>query len=919
MSLHQKLLLRAAAAALVLTPIAFGCSANGGPLALDDDDAGAPSPVIDAGGDPDDRDGDARSDSGRPREGACGDKKLDPGEECDDGNNTSGDGCSATCTRESAGPGDLCAGAIELTLEQQSPGTLYRASVAGNTSEMFNHYSATCGGGSGPEAVYVLSFPEAGRATARLSAPFPAVLSARSGCEDEKAELACKDNTSAPSGLTEIEFPVFPNSTVYFFVDGYGGKSGDFLLDVEIQTAFCGNGYAEYPEECDDGNTLDGDGCSSTCTIEGDTSLWSECPGVGYRVATTGSFAGDTSTLKNGGGSALACGTSSGSNSGAGPNAVYAITPEITGALKLDLLADYPNALLHVRRECAGTTNTSQYDCVAATEKLTPLTMTVPVFAEQTIFAFVDSSATANSGLYTLNATLTPAACGNGILDGGEECDDGNTDDDDGCSATCTVEIDTASHTCPGKAIRLESDIPGLRKHTVRGSTVVTGTTPVSKWSTTTTCGSTSPDVVYELTSDIDGYLTAIVKGSFNAAISVRGACDPGSTAPLVCTREASGNGPKTLRAAIDKNKPYYLVIDAYSANTTGVFELDLGIEPSVCGNGLVEGGETCDDGATEDGDGCSSTCQLETEKARDLCATAPAIGLNAEGDGTYTAKIVSGTTNLTHTAGVNATHTLSPCSSNGPDAWFAITPPIGGVLKARITEAQFRSAIGIRNGCPGGGTSQLACNAAVSNGGQEVTVPVDAGKTYYVVADGQNVTGTVQRGRFTIDLDLVPSGCGDTFKVAPEECDDGNTADGDGCSSTCTLETLPALAGCPGHEVALTGVGASLRRGIATVKTMGLPNNTGGQCGGSGPEGILRVVSDISGVLEVRATADFNVLVHGRNQCADPTTEIPRSSCSNNLGVLTTAVQKNVPIYLFVDGINGASGVAELDFTVTP
>jgi len=30
----------------------------------------------------------------------CGDGNLDPGEECDDGNNADGDGCSAQCTTE---------------------------------------------------------------------------------------------------------------------------------------------------------------------------------------------------------------------------------------------------------------------------------------------------------------------------------------------------------------------------------------------------------------------------------------------------------------------------------------------------------------------------------------------------------------------------------------------------------------------------------------------------------------------------------------------------------------------------------------------------------------------------------------------------------------------------------------------------
>lgn len=30
----------------------------------------------------------------------------------------------------------------------------------------------------------------------------------------------------------------------------------------------CGNGIINLSEQCDDGNTVSGDGCSATCTIE---------------------------------------------------------------------------------------------------------------------------------------------------------------------------------------------------------------------------------------------------------------------------------------------------------------------------------------------------------------------------------------------------------------------------------------------------------------------------------------------------------------------------------------------------------------------------------------------------------------------------------------------------------------------------
>ena len=879
MSLPKKLLLRALATALVLSPVAVGCAANDGPLSFDlDNDAGADAaadggnvePEVDAGA----------PDTGPPAT-RCGNGKKETGEECDDGNRANGDGCSSTCVRESAGPGDLCSNAVEVPLTQQAGGTLYTASVSGSTADLFNHYGATCGGGSGPEMIYKVTSPAVGRAVARVVSPFAAVLSARSGCEDIKTELACKNPTVA-GAATDIAFPIFPNAPVYFMVDGFGGSKGDFLLDIEVQTAFCGNGLAEYPETCDDGNTVDGDGCSSTCALE-DTSSASACPGMPYRVTTTASFAGDTSTLAHGGGNATGC-----ASTGAGPNAIHAITPTVTGALKLDLLANYPNALLHIRRECAGTTNDSQFDCAGATDALTPLTSTVPVFAEQTVYVFVDSNATSNAGLYSLNATLTPAACGNDLVDGGEECDDGNTVDGDGCSSTCTVERSAESYTCPGKPIRLESDMPGPRTLRVRGTTVPAPgeTLPASKWSSTTTahCQSTARDVVYELTSDIDGYLEVTVGGGqANLFASLRAACvTPQATAPIdgTCSKASTGNGPKTFFAAVDKDTPYYLVVDGNAPGVEGAFVLDLEIKPSVCGNGVVEGGETCDDGATDDGDGCSATCQLEAEKARNFCSTAPPVTYVANPDGTYSAKIVSGTTNLDHaTTGGTSTHTLSPCSSNGPDAWFDVAAPISGVLTATITEATFRSAVGVRNGCGTGTGPQLACDAAISNGGQQVVVPVNAGQPYRVIVDGQNVTGTVQRGRFTLDLHIAPSGCGDTF---------------------------------------VAGAGTATRRGVATVQTTGLASNVASACGGSGPEGIVRVVSDVSGVLEARATANYSILLYGRNQCADVMTEIPRA-CSSNLGVFTTAVQKDVPVYLFVDGINGASGAAKIQFTVTP
>jgi cysteine-rich repeat protein len=46
-------------------------------------------------------------------------------------------------------------------------------------------------------------------------------------------------------------------------------------------------------------------------------------------------------------------------------------------------------------------------------------------------------------------AECTPAVCGDGALNGGEQCDDGGTTDGDGCSAACAIELDVFCSTLP--------------------------------------------------------------------------------------------------------------------------------------------------------------------------------------------------------------------------------------------------------------------------------------------------------------------------------------------------------------------------------------------------------------------------------------------------------------------------------------
>ena len=49
----------------------------------------------------------------------------------------------------------------------------------------------------------------------------------------------------------------------------------------------CGNGVVEGTEECDDGNTTSGDGCSATCRLENTSAI---CAGIPTGCSVTGGF-----------------------------------------------------------------------------------------------------------------------------------------------------------------------------------------------------------------------------------------------------------------------------------------------------------------------------------------------------------------------------------------------------------------------------------------------------------------------------------------------------------------------------------------------------------------------------------------------------------------------------------------------------
>src|SRR5690606_9053172 len=140
---------------------------------------------------------------------------------------------------------------------------------------------------------------------------------------------------------------------------------------------------------------------------------------------------------------------------------------------------------------------------------------------------------------------------------------------------------------------------------------------------------------------------------------------------------------------------------------------------------------------------------------------------------GTYAATLKRGTT------GYNSTHNFTtsssqPCYAPGREAYFAVTAPEAGILNVTVQSDAFDTVVGLRKPCATSGNPLVCRNNAPKGSPEELRVPIADGETMWIVVDTSSATDF---GRFTLDVEITPSGCGDGFFVPgpEEECDDGN------------------------------------------------------------------------------------------------------------------------------------------------
>jgi cysteine-rich repeat protein len=175
-------------------------------------------------------------------------------------------------------------------------------------------------------------------------------------------------------------------------------------------TPACGDGVVLPPEQCDDGNTTNGDGCSSTCAVQpgftcsGSPSVCTTTCGDGFAAGTEGC---DDGNAQNGDGCSSTCNVEIGFSCSGSPSTCAPICGDG----------------IKVAAEACDDGNVANGDGCSSTCTVQP--------------GFMCSG----------SPSVCTTTCGDGIKAGGEGCDDGNATSGDGCSSACAVE---PGYTCTG-------------------------------------------------------------------------------------------------------------------------------------------------------------------------------------------------------------------------------------------------------------------------------------------------------------------------------------------------------------------------------------------------------------------------------------------------------------------------------------
>jgi fibro-slime domain-containing protein len=223
----------------------------------------------------------------------CGNSAIEGNEECDDGNTTPGDGCSADCRQESDWiclvPGEPCKSTVACG----------DGRISGN--EACDDHNTEAGDGCAADCSAVEPGWECHAAGLRCQPTCgDGLMKGNEGCDDGNltAGDGCSDTCKVESGFACPTAGAACHKTVCGDGTKEGAESCDdgntipgdgcttdcksepVCVGTDGCTSPCGDGLKLPEEECDDGNQRSGDGCSADCKLEKDWECKQEVEGA---------------------------------------------------------------------------------------------------------------------------------------------------------------------------------------------------------------------------------------------------------------------------------------------------------------------------------------------------------------------------------------------------------------------------------------------------------------------------------------------------------------------------------------------------------------------------------------------------------------------------------------------------------------
>ena len=589
---------------------------------------------------------------------------------------------------------------------------------------------------------------------------------------------SCDDDTPPmDDGGTDGDVPM---------TDGATGDSGG---------GACGNGELNRPEEvCDDGNNVDGDGCSADC-------LSDETCGNEVVDTAVGEVCDDGNT-DNGDGCRGDCGSDYSCGNG--------IVDTTADGAPADEACDDGNT---VGGDGCSATCDSDESCGNGVVDLAA--------------GEVCDDGNTDDGDECSGDCMTSFLCGNGMIDGAEECDDGNTDDGDGCSGACFVErcgngrvdfgedcddgnmddtdgcTNMCTFTCSADSDCDDADIcNGAETCSDPGTTMSACNPPAMAAADGTACGSMMICLAggCVMTACGDGFVDTGAGEECDDMNSTSGDgcendctftcsgdsdCDDGNA----CNGAESCSMAGTASSSCMAGTP---LMDGASCGGGRICNGGSCVTPG-CGDGIVSGSEDCDDMNSTSGDGCENDCTWTCAGDSDC----------SDGDVCNGAEMCTSPSSLMSRCGAGTP------PADGTSCGSGLICVSGGCVMARcgdgfVTGSEDCDDMNTTNGDGCDNDCSWTCTGAsdcddgdACNGTESCTMPSSLSSRCMpgsAPPDGTMCSTGMAGREICRMMSCVVSTCGDGFTDAgatpPEECDDGNTMSGDGCSSTCMMET---------------------------------------------------------------------------------------------------------------------------------